>query len=170
VLGSIALYAFWRPAQFGNYGDLVGPLPLAEVSLRRSDGSSFRFQELHGKWVLLTVDSGDCDEHCRRKLYYMRQVRLTQGKEGDRIERVWLITGRPAPAVLVEEYPGMLQIRLAASETLSWLPAPGAVTDHVFVVDPLGNLMMRYPREVDPSRMKKDVARLLKLSGWVQGK
>jgi hypothetical protein len=121
--------------------------------------------ELRGKWVFLTVASGACDDFCRQKLYKMHQVRLTQGKNMDRITRAWLVDDdvRPSTAVTTE-YQGPRIVPAEGSAVLSRLPAEGAVRDHIYIADPLGNLMMRYPREADSSKMKKHVSKLLKLS------
>lgn len=172
LLAAYALYFFWTPARFVNYGELVQPLPLAGVSLRQSGGTVFRFGDLRGRWVFLSVDSSRCDEHCRRKLYYMRQIRLTQGADRERIERLWLISdGVRPPRELSEEFRGTIEVALASPDFLSRLPAAGAVEDHIYLIDPFGNLMMRYPRDLEPSRMKNDVARLLRLSsGWIQAR
>jgi hypothetical protein len=172
VLLSSLLYFTWRPTRFVNYGELLAPVPLADVALQRADGGQFRFASLRGKWAMLTVDSGRCEAYCRSKLHHMRQVRLTQGADLDRIERVWLIVDRVVPdAEIDQEYAGMQRVALASPQLLTVLPAPQAVTDHIYLIDPLGNLMMRFPAEADPNRMKKDLAKLLKLSsGWKQGK
>jgi cytochrome oxidase Cu insertion factor (SCO1/SenC/PrrC family) len=170
-LGSYALYLLWRPSKFVNYGELLDPLPMSQVAIATRDGGAFRFSDLRGRWIFLMADSGRCEAHCRQKLYYMRQVRLTQGKDQERIERVWLVTDAVAPdAGLEREYQGTRRVVPAAAEFVSRLPAQGSVADHIYLVDPLGNLMMRYPRDPDPNLMKKDIARLLKVSsGWVQG-
>ena len=169
-IGSIALYLFWRPDSFVNYGELLEPTPWAEVAVAQTDGNTFRFADLRGRWVYVMADSSSCDEQCRQKLYYMRQVRLTQGKEQHRIERVWLVTDGKKPASdLGSEYAGTHEVLLADRAILARLPAPADATDHIFIVDPLGNLMMRYPPDPDPSRMKRDIGRLLRVSaGWVQ--
>jgi hypothetical protein len=107
-----------------------------------------------------------CDGFCRRKLYSMRQVRLTQGKDMERIERAWLVDDEARPASeLISEYRGTRVVSARGSPLLSRLPADVSVRDHIYIVDPLGNLMMRYPRDADPSRIKKDMTRLLKVSG-----
>jgi len=161
-----ALFHFWRPSAFTNYGQLLPPDRIADVSIRQADGSDFTLAALKGKWVLMMVDSGICDAFCRRKLYQMRQVRLTQGKDMERIERAWLVDDEARPASeLVTEYRGTRVVSARGSPLLSRLPADVSVRDHIYIVDPLGNLMMRYPRDADPSRIKKDVTRLLKVSG-----
>jgi glycine/D-amino acid oxidase-like deaminating enzyme len=112
------------------------------------------------------VDSGRCDEFCRRKLFTLRQLRLAQGKDMERVERVWLIDDdeRPPPELAVD-FEGTWQVRAAGSGLLKQLPAAPALADHIYVVDPLGNLVLRYARDADPGRVIKDLARLLRISG-----
>ena len=84
-------YFYWQPQGGTNYGDLIPARALIDPPLRHLDQRSFRLSELKGKWILLQLDRADCAAACRAKLYGMRQVRLAQGREMDRIERVWLI-------------------------------------------------------------------------------
>jgi cytochrome oxidase Cu insertion factor (SCO1/SenC/PrrC family) len=170
LLGSYALYLFWRPAKFVNYGELIEPVPLAEVVLSERGGGEFRFGELRGRWVLLTVDRGACDSHCRQKLLHMRQVRLAQGADQDRVERLWLVSdGLRPPAGLDREFHGTRTVLLEERGFLARLPAVRSPSEHIYLVDPMGNLMMRFPHLADPNRMKKDLGRLLRLSqGWRQ--
>ena len=169
-VGSLLLYYFWKPQIFTNYGELLAVTPLAGLTIPARDGKAFRIDELRGKWVFLMADSGNCDDYCQSKLYVMRQIRLTQGKDQDRIERVWLIPdGVRAPPGIETQYQGTRTILLASDDFLSRLPASGSPRDHIYVIDPFGNLMMRFPRNVDPPRMKKDVNKLMKVSGgWIQ--
>jgi len=166
VVASYVAYYFWQPSGHVNYGELIGPRPLPDARFTLADGAPFPWHNLKGKWVLAIVDSGNCDAYCQSKLLYMRQARLAQGKEMDRIERAWLIAddAKPAPAT-VAEYQGTWLIRAADSEFLKLFPAPRASADHIYIIDPLGNLMMRFPRDADPRKMVKDIARLLKASG-----
>ena len=169
-VGSLLLYYFWEPRTFTNYGELIAVKPLAGLTVPARDGRPFRVDELRGSWIFLMADSGNCDDYCQSKLYVMRQIRLTQGKDQERIERVWLIPDgmRPPPGIEAE-YRGTRTIMLAADDFLARLPASGSPRDHIYVIDPFGNLMMRFPRNVDPQRMKKDVGKLMKISGgWIQ--
>ena len=169
-VASFLLYYLWKPQTFTNYGELLEVTPLADVAVADRDGKDFRFDELRGKWMFLMVDSGICDEYCVSKLYLMRQIRLTQGKYRDRIERLWLIPDnvRPAPAVELQ-YPGTRQLMVDADAVLRLLPALRSARDRIYLVDPFGNLMMRFPRDADPQRMKEDVTKLVKVSsGWLQ--
>jgi cytochrome oxidase Cu insertion factor (SCO1/SenC/PrrC family) len=158
-------YLYWQPEGRMNHGDLIKPRQLSDAPLPSLTGEPFRLETLRGKWVLIHADSGACAEACRRQLYYMRQVRLAQGANRDRIARVWLLTDDTSPAAdLAPLYEGVEVVRAKGSRLVAELPAPRDLTDHVYVIDPLGNLMLRFPRNPDPKRMVKDLQRLLKVS------
>ena len=166
LVGGLRPVLLLAPERVHQLRRAATPTPIADVSVRQPDGS--------GSTSRIQGQMGAADGRLRArathsasdKLYRMRQVRLTQGKDMERIERAWLIddetrtcrrAGQPtmrAPAS--SQAPG--------SALLRRLPARGSVRDHIYIVDPLGNLMLRYPRDADPSRMKKDLTRLLKAS------
>ena len=149
VLGTLVYLSGWSVGRPGNYGELLPPRVVAGAPL----------EGLRGKWVLVTFDAAACDAYCEKKLYFMRQARRAQGKEMERLERLWVLTDGGTPrADLLAAIEGTRIGRLS-SESF-----PGTPSDHIYVVDPLGNLMMRFPRDPDPSRIIKDLQRLLKLS------
>jgi hypothetical protein len=97
----------------------------------------------------------------------MRQLRLAQGKDMDRIERVWLITDdKPLETLVMREYDGTRMLRVKPDALKAWLPVEQGTTaaDHIYMIDPLGNLMMRFPKDADPNKIKKDLSKLLKAS------
>lgn len=151
VLGWAAWYFGWGTGSRGNYGELIAPRTL----------SAPPFGELRGKWVLVTFDAAACDAYCEKKLYYMRQLRKAQGKDEARVERLWLVTDRGAPR---PELAAAIEGTRIAPVAESAQGFPGDPTDHIYLVDPLGNLMLRFPRDPDPSKMLKDLQRLLKYS------
>ena len=166
ALSYLAFY-LWRPASHVNYGELIEPHPLPPAQLTLHGGRPFALAELKGEWVLLVAGRAACDDACRARLVYIRQVRLAQGKEAGRIERVWLVTDGAAPdPALLAEHPGLIVARERDGRLVEALPAERSAADHVYVVDPVGNLMMRFPRDPDPRRMLKDIARLLRHSKW----
>jgi cytochrome oxidase Cu insertion factor (SCO1/SenC/PrrC family) len=165
VAAAYFAYYFSPPGKRTNYGELLETRPLPKAQLLLADGTPFQLDQLRGKWILLTVDAGSCADFCRRKLFNMRQLRLTQGKDMERIERAWLISdAAPLPSDVVGDYRGTWMIRAAGSELLKNLPATNATEDYLYLIDPLGNLVLRYGREVDPTKIIKDLARLLKNS------
>lgn len=167
VVGSFVAYYWLQPSGHVNYGELLTPRPLPTATLPGVDTRPFSFADLKGSWVLVSIDGSACDERCRTKLVYMRQVRLAQGKNSDRIERVWLVNDERSPDdVLLRDHPGLRVVRAAGSTVLAAFPAPTTPAAHIYVIDPLGNLMMRFPENPDPRRILKDVARLLRHSEW----
>lgn len=173
VVGPYLLWTFWQPSRYSNYGELVEPravdaLPLRPLLPAGVQAPGNLPAALRGRWFLLSVDGADCDEHCERKLYHVRQLRTMQGKEMERVERVWVVDDGAAPASrLAEPYAGTLLLTGESAVALARalpVPAGGRVRDHLYLVDPLGNVMMRYPREAEPSRIHKDLVRLLKYS------
>ena len=165
IAASYIAYYVWQPSGHVNYGELLDPRPVPGSPLAALDGGAFSFTSLKGAWVLVVAGNANCDERCRTDLVYLRQMRLALGKESERVQRVWMLTddGSP-PAGLLAEHPGLLVVRARDSEVLRLLTPEAARQIHV--VDPLGNLMMRFPDDPDPRRMLKDIGRLLRHSKW----
>ncbi len=151
VAASYIAFYFWKPGGGTNYGELLTPTPWNPPGIAPSEEVLLR-----GRWVMVFAAPASCDKGCRDKLWIMRQVRTAQGKEMDRIERVWLVTDGGKPnAALLAEHPGLRVVNAHAVE-------PGA--GRIEIIDPLGNQMMRYPAEPEPKRMIKDFERILKYS------
>lgn len=157
---------FVRPPESrANYGELIEPHPISDPGMLRMGGGPFKLSQLRGKWVLLHIDSGACGEGCRKKLLYIRQVRLAQGKDAERVERVWLLSDAVTPdPALLGVHPGMHVVLATGSGIFAEFPVARTVADNIYLIDPLGNLMLRFPQDPDPRRMVKDLARLLKAS------
>ena len=157
ILPAAASFLIWRldlaPGSTGNYGALLSPRPVAAAP----------FAALKGRWILVQLDGGECRAACERKLYLMRQVRRAQGREMQRIERLWLVTDSVSPrAELLTAIEGT--VLAPAGALAKAFPAERSSVDHVYLVDPLGNLMMRFPQDPDPMRVIKDLQRLLRAS------
>lgn len=170
LIASYLTYYVIKPQSRTNYGALIDPrahpIP-ASLGTEGLDGKPLPLDAYKGKWIMLQVSGAGCGEPCRKRLHDMRQLRLTQGKDRDRIERVWLITdGEPLETMLMREYDGTRMLRARPEALQAWLPADAGTTpaDHIYMIDPLGNLMMRFPKDADPNKMKKDIAKLLKAS------
>jgi hypothetical protein len=142
------------PGAAGNYGTLIKPRPLEIAPLAA----------LKGRWVLVQIDGGACGPACERKLYLMRQVRRAQGREMQRVARLWLLDDAVAPRpALLAAIEGTV-VAPAGGALRELFAAEGSPRDHVYLVDPLGNLMMRFPRDPDPLRVIKDLKLLLRAS------
>ena len=163
IVASVLAYNFLHVRPTANYGELISPpVAITPRHLRTPDGAPFDFTSLAGRWILVASGSGGCDARCQEKLVVMRQVRLALGRNASRVERVFVVDDLRAPAAAVlDPFPGML-VALASPPPLP----PGAGNDrgHVYLVDPHGNVMMRWPFPGDARRMLKDLERLLKAS------
>lgn len=169
VIASYFTYYVIRPEGRTNYGTLLQPMPdVTGLSGSGADGAPAGLSQFRGKWLLLTGAGASCDAACERRLYVIRQLRLIAGKDRDRVERAWIVgPGTELPAPLLAEHDGLVVIRAAAGAMLAAgfpVEAGGRPEDHIWIVDPLGNLVLRYPLDADPSRMKKDLLKLLKAS------
>ncbi len=152
----------FRARPRSNYGTLLPTAPIAGIEGTRPDGSPFRLEDLRGRWVLLALGRGDCDAACERKLYATRQARTMQGKEQERIVRAWLVVGRRgAPGRAARAAPGTRRRPRCRKPCRRRFPG-GA--DALYLIDPLGNLVLRYPDDPDIKGVAKDLTRLLKAS------
>jgi hypothetical protein len=162
--GAFLIYRFAPPDEHMNYGELV-TRPLPDTAFRNLEGGSVRLSEFRGKWLLVHVDDARCDARCVDKMYKLRQIRLAQGKNMERVLRVWVISDEaPVDAKISAEYAGTTMLRGRVADLLPQLPVQSDIRDHVWVIDPLGNLVLKYPPKADASGIRKDLQRLLKVS------
>lgn len=177
---AIASYLYsgsWRPAKTGNYGELIQPpREVPDMPLTSANGNALRFADLKGRWSLVYASPGKCEATCLKRLYYMRQIHTAFAKELDRIQEV-LITLDAAPdaglAEKIKDYPRVKTISgPQASLAIFADKLRGAtgknedLTGRIYIIDPQGFVMMRYPAEPDPAGIRRDVEKLLKYS-WV---
>lgn len=162
VLATLA-YKYWRPEDLSNYGELIESVEFKPTGLSAASGEPLDGAALRGKWLFVLVQQGACDQACAQNLYLMRQVRIATGKEQERVDRL-ILSDTPLSDALLKEHAGLRQARYADAKTLgAHLSEPGAA-GRIYLVDPLGRFVLRYPPEADGSKMLKDVQRLLKYS------
>lgn len=162
IIASGLVYRFGHVEPTANYGELIPPAPMPGTILVRPDGSVFAFPQVSGKWVLLANDTGSCPAACQSKLVTLRQVRLALGRNASRVERVFLVDESRLAPDLAEAFPGM---QVASRPLGMTMPAgPGNDRAHIYLIDPNGNVMMRWPAAPDGRRMIRDLERLLRAS------
>ncbi|MEP7183691.1 MAG: hypothetical protein ABI886_16035 [Betaproteobacteria bacterium] len=160
VASYAAYYLFPREAQV-NYGTLLPTALAPTVEGARLSGAPFRLADLSGRWLLVAKAGGGCDAACARVLYATRQARTMQGRDQERIVRVWLVTDGATPSPgLVDEHPGLVVARVPAAAAAALPGGPNSIV----VVDPLGNLVLRYSEDPDIKGIGRDLSRLLKAS------
>jgi hypothetical protein len=178
ILAWLVYYVFpeWQPSGSTNHGQLVDPVrPLPSFRLDTVSNGVIDETFLRGKWTLVYWIAGDCDASCIEQLYRLRQVRLAQGKNIDRLQRLMLWADRDVSESRRTDvqrlYPGLViaPVAEAPQKELTRVFALDAADvlkgRRAYLVDPLGNLMMVYEPEDDPGGMIKDLEKLLKWSG-----
>jgi len=172
VIASYFTYFFVRPEARSNYGTLIQPTrSLPELTLAALDGPAVPLRSLRGQWLLVAVGPGGCESACEQRLHAQRQLREMLGRERDRLDKVWLVTDEaglaPKLAEAVRTEPPVTVLRFPREQLAAWLaPEPGhSLAEHLYLVDPMGEWMMRFPVAFDPTRVKRDIDRLLRASG-----
>lgn len=174
VLAVIAMYALdYRPGGSSHGELLTPPKPLHLIPTRSMQGTAVDETLWKKKWHLVVVAEGTCEADCLGRVHLVRQIHVTLNKEIERAERVLIIanaTDSPALAQLQQQYPDLIvlvanEANLLASE-FDLAGQPARSSGRVYIVDPLGNLIMSYPAGFDPKGMQQDLTKLLKYS-WV---
>jgi hypothetical protein len=171
VIASYVTYYFIRPEGRRNFGELIDPQRVVpNLSATPLDGASVNLQTLRGQWLLVSVAGGACDATCQKHLYLQRQMRETLGKEKDRLDWVWLVSdAAPVPDVLLPALKGATVLRLPAEQITNWMQPAAAqqLADHLYLIDPMGNWMLRFPPGLDAAAAKKaksDIDRVMRAS------
>lgn len=174
VLASYFTFYVLRPEGRSNYATLIEPsrampaaLPLTDLEGRPVSAASLR-----GQWLLVVVGRGACDGDCEQRLFMQRQLREMTGRERERIDKLWLVIddapiAAPLRAVLAAA-PATQVLRVPAPVLQQWLePAGGeSLESHLYVVDPMGQWMMRAPPRAEPAKFKRDIDKLLRASSF----
>ena len=177
IAAAFYLYFFDKPEGTNNYGTILDPqVDVSTDVFKNINGDDFTMQQVADKWVLIQVINSNCDEVCQNTMYFQRQSRASKGKEQGRNERVVFVTDDgPLETLLLRQFPDVHFVRASEDQLKSWLPLEqgivgnkgsadiGTVRDHVFVADPLGHVMMRFPpnNTLQFDKFRKDVSRLL---------
>ncbi len=177
VIASYFTYYVVRPEGRRNFGALIAPQKDMPAALMATtlEGQAVPLSSLKGQWLLLSASDAACDAQCETHLYLQRQLRESLGREKDRLDWVWLIPdGQPPSAVLQTALQSAQVLQVDATALQTWLqPQEGAkLSDHLYVVDPQGHWMMRFPAHLDKAsapQAKRDLERLLRASSsWDQ--
>jgi hypothetical protein len=171
VIASYLTYYVIRPQGRSVFGELIQPpRPVPDQVVMGMDGQPQNLQSLKGQWLLISTAGGACDAACEKHLYLQRQLRESLGREKDRLDWVWLVSdAAPVREALMPAVKGATVLRVGELQISQWL-SPGVghlLADHLYVVDPMGNWMLRFPAQLDvagAAKAKRDIERLLRAS------
>jgi hypothetical protein len=172
VIASYFTYYVIRPEGRTNHGVLIQPSRAMPEALapRTLAGAPVALASLRRQWLLVSVGPAACGEACEQRLYAQRQLREMLGKDADRLDKLWLVTddaplAEPLRQALAAA-PGMTVLRVDGAALAAWLvPETGQrVEDHLYLVDPMGEWMMRFPAKLEPSKVRRDLGRLMRAS------
>lgn len=172
VVASYLAYFVLPPSGQGTaYSALIQPtVGMPDLALKDLERRDVTLRSLKGQWLLVVVAPGSCDDACERRLFMQRQLREVMGRERDRIDKVWLIPDqtpiRPELQRAIDAAPPVRALRISRAALAQWLrPVDGhALEDHLYIIDPMGEWMMRPPVTPDPTKLKRDLDRLLRAS------
>lgn len=176
VVASYVTYYWIRPEGTRAFGELINPQrDLPVLTATNLQGQPIPLAQLRGQWLFVAVGEGACKLECENLLYVQRQLHKALGKEADKVERVWLVNDNATVSPkLVEALQGATVLRVNPTELAQWLEAaPGKqLSDHLYLVDPMGHWMMRFPPHPDAAaavKIKRDLERLLRAAAsWDQ--
>jgi len=169
VVASYFTFYVLRPASVRSFGELVQPVKhLPEVQALDIQGQHVALSSLKGQWLLVSVASGQCNADCQQNLYLQRQIRAALGREKDRTDWVWLVSDdAPVDEKLLAGLTEAVVLRVPSADIQAWLsPAQGqSLSDHLYLVDPHGDWMMRFPAHLTTEQapqLRRDWERLLR--------
>lgn len=166
----------WRPTSTSNYGELIIPArPLAAFTLKTLEGQKFVLDDIKQKWIMIYIGSASCKKACQDNIYKMRQVHTLQAKKQPRVQRLMILTDNVGltelQVLLNKEYPKMIVVSGSGDEVKKLVEqfriekGEAVVGQHrIYLMDPLGNLMMYYPQGMDGGNIHKDLKNLLRKS------
>lgn len=173
VIPFVGANYFYKKAQDGqlwgttNNGILIQPAkPLGEIAAIQADGETFTLKDLRGKWTMLYVATQGCEQDCKQTIFYMRHIWALLNKESHRVKRL-LIVDESSKAQLADfliNYPEMMVVTDVGLSLQKQLPADISEEPVIYLVDPIGNVMMAFPQSLDAAKIFKDLKKLLKIS------
>lgn len=182
LLFAVPIYLAWltsknqtlSPDHTTQHGQFILPVvPLTSLNLLASDGEAVPVSTWKGRWLLMYLLPATCDANCEQGIYYLRQIRTATGKDSERVQRAVLsVSGQTISAHLQQlldtDFVGTLQFIISQDDlaklTERHRATPSTAAGNLYVVDPLGNVLMVYGPHTKPMDVYKDLQRLLKTS------
>ena len=170
VVAAYAMFFLGNPTSFTNHGEILAHVvDIDELSLMNENREPMQRDEITDNWKLLVFANANCDDACNQTLYNMRQINIALGKHANRFSRMIIHFNTPNAefAQLIEQqYPHARHAYAKRAVVLkAFAPVSSSIDQNeVYIMDPIGNIIMRYTAESPPKGMLKDMKKLLKAS------
>ncbi|MBV1776558.1 cytochrome C oxidase subunit I [Burkholderiaceae bacterium DAT-1] len=158
VVAAMASYFIWKPSGGQSYGELLHTKPVVDMRLLDERGQVAGLDAFRGKWLLLVLAPSGCEQSCRDRLFASRQFRLAQGQDMERIRRVWIVSDGTWPQKDALRAAEGADVRVLASD----VALDGDTASAMYLIDPLGNQVMRYADDANRQKVIKEIGKLLK--------
>ncbi len=151
-----------------SYGNLIQPpKALSFSNLKDAQGQEIKPEQWLKKWSLVTIDSTNCADACQAKMHLLKQLNTSLNKDAHRLQRVIIMPTEKNPEIISQlknKYPDLLIIAGTDPATVKFSESFNVAKGYLYLIDPLGNLMMSYPENAEAKGLRSDLLRLLKNS------
>ena len=169
VVLAYVLYFSGAITTYSNHGEILDPvIDVSQLKLKDDSNAPIPREVFTRKWLLISFVGADCDEACNARLYDSRQVHKALGKDQDRVERM-IVHLQPASAdlskLIKDEYPNAVNVHGDEKIISSTFGSAAQINENqIYIMDPIGNVMMRFSQEQSKKDIKSDIQKLLKVS------
>ena len=149
-----------------SHGELIHPAePIQEIQIATANDQMLSLEDLKGKWTYLAYSPHGCDLTCEAILFKLRQTKLATGREINRIQSALLIDSKELASDIAARNQRtsvgqLIKLELESAPGVNRSLVPGTI----YLLDPLGNMMMQYDDTATSKGMLKDIKKLLKIS------
>ena len=163
------MYFFGDIRSFTNHGEILNPVvDISALKLRDEENQLIPRDTLTYKWRMISFVGADCDESCNKRIHDMRQIHKSLAKDQHRVIRMIVHLDAPSTelnALIAREYPNALNMYGDEKDISSALGDSARIhQNETYIMDPIGNVMMRFTQDQPNQLLLKDLKKLLKVS------
>ena len=152
-----------------NYGELFKPAVPLKLEEYVLTAHSPEVKSLQGRWALIHFDTdGVCEQKCQKSVFNMHQLNVLLNKDSERLKRVMLYNvnlKQVANKAWRTEDKGLMVFQWQTNAIEKFNQKVDGLKDgDMLLMDPLGNILMKYPENADPYGVQRDIKLLFKAS------
>ena len=173
VVLAYIMFFFVDVKSFVNHGEILNPIVhIASFKLKDENNEIIPQDELTYKWRLISFVGKDCDEQCETRLFETRQIHTLLAKDQHRLMRMFVHlepAGDPLLKLIEQTHPNVIHVNGDADTIIDALGAnvregAGIMNNETYIMDPMGNVMMRFTQDQPNKEFLYDLKKLLKAS------